>query len=329
MKALELRAYDGAPGSLVLVDRALPRLRHGEVLVRVAASPINPSDLMFLRGLYARKDLPVIAGFEASGTVVAAGGGAYARALVGRRVACSAPPDGDGTWAEYVASPALGCVPLLPWVDLEAASALLVNPMTAWALLEIAAQGGHRALAQTAAAGQLGRMLARLAIRRRIPMIHVVRRQEQVDLLRSLGAEEVIDASEPDADTRLSHAFRRLGVTLAFDAVAGETTGLLLHALPRHGRVIVYGALSESACQVGPGELIFGDKQVEGFWLPRWLGKQGLREVARAGIAVQRNLGSDYRTEVSARFRLEDAEAALARYKAGMTQGKVLFTPGR
>src|SRR5262245_2149951 len=96
MQALELRAYDGAPSSLALVERPIPRPRHGEVLVRIAATPINPSDLSFLLGLYVRKDLPVVPGFEASGQVVASGGGIGARVLTGRRVACAAPRDGDG-----------------------------------------------------------------------------------------------------------------------------------------------------------------------------------------------------------------------------------------
>ena len=324
MRALELRAWDGP---LALVERPLPALRPGEVLVRVAASPVNPSDLMFLRGLYVQKNLPVIPGFEASGTVVAAGQGVGARALVGRRVACSAPSDGDGAWAEYMATSAAACVPLLPWVDIDAAASLLVNPLSAYALLDVAEQCGAGALVQTAAASQLGRMLVRQSLRRSIPMVHVVRRPEQVELLRALGAEHVFDSSAPDFDAQLSTVLRRLDVRLAFDAVAGEMTGKLLAAMPKHARVLVYGALSEAPCQVGPGELIFGDKKVEGFWLSRWMKQKTFTELGRAGLAVQRRLGDDFHTEVQARVPLEEATAGIERYRAKTTEGKVLIVP--
>jgi NADPH:quinone reductase-like Zn-dependent oxidoreductase len=326
MKALTLRAWDGP---LAVEDRPLPALRAGEVLVRIAAAPVNPSDLMFLRGLYVHKPLPVIPGFEASGTVVAAGAGMGARALVGRRVACSAPPDGDGTWAEYLAAPAAGCIPLLPWVDTEAAASLIVNPLSAYALLDVAEQGGHRAVAQTAAASALGRMLVRLSLRRGIPMVHVVRRPAQVELLRALGAEHVLDSSEPGFEARLAEAMKKLDVRLAFDAVAGELTGKLLTAMPHGARVLVYGALSEAPCQVPPGDFIVGDKHVEGFWLSRWMKGKTFGELGRAGLAVQARLGDDFHTEVQARVPLTEAVAGIARYRAAMTEGKVLILPER
>lgn len=112
MRALVLTAYDGRPESLRVESRPVPRPTTGQVLVRVAAAPINPADLMFVRGQYGiRKPLPVVPGLEASGTVVASGGVA-GRLLVGRRVACVAPGEGDGLWAEYAAVPLGQCLPL-------------------------------------------------------------------------------------------------------------------------------------------------------------------------------------------------------------------------
>jgi len=327
MKALELRSYDGAPSSLVLAPRPLPRLGPGEVLVKIHAAPINPSDLGFIRGSYVRKDLPVVAGFEGSGVVVATGGGFGARALLGRRVACAAPPDGDGTWAEYMATPASSCVPLLPSVELDAGATLFINPMTAWGLLDVAAHDGHEALAQTAAASALGRMLVRLTIERKIPMVHVVRRPAQVSLLRSLGAEHVLDSSEPDFQDRLHEAFRRLNVTLAFDAVAGSMTRHLVAALPRGGGVLVYGNLSEQPAEVNPSDLIIDDKYVEGFSLATWRRNTTFAQIARLGLWVQRRVDREFRTEVRARYVLEDFQKALDEYKASMTMGKVLLTP--
>ncbi len=105
MRAVQLTAYDGKAESLTVVERPVPHPGRGQVLARISAAPINPSDLTFLRGLYGfMKKLPVVPGFEGSGTVVAAGGGLMARAGVGRRVACPPPippsltAPGRNTW---------------------------------------------------------------------------------------------------------------------------------------------------------------------------------------------------------------------------------------
>lgn len=330
MRALELRAYDGRPESLALAERPVPRPGPGEVLVRISASPVNPSDLMFVRGLYGlTKDLPVVPGFEASGKVVAAGDGLAAKALLGRRVACGAPERGDGTWAEYMVASANMCFPLLPHVGDEEGAMMIVNPLTAWALLGLAVSGGHKAAAQTAAASALGKMLVRLARRRDYPLVSIVRRAEQAEALRAEGAEHVLDTSEPDYDAQAARLFRRLGVTVAFDAIAGASSGALAAAMPRGGKVVVYGGLSEQPCAIAPGELIFGGKTLEGFWLSSWIKARSLLQVGAAGVRVQNLLRTDFRSAVRARLSLEEAHKGLADYAARMTEGKVLFTPAK
>src|SRR5215470_8583072 len=115
MRAVEVRAYDDKPESIFVAEIPVPRPAAGEVLVRMAAAPINPSDVSFINGLYGvKKPLPAIPGFEGSGTVVATGGGLMGRFLMGKRVAChaAAPNVAGGTWAEYLATPANFCVPL-------------------------------------------------------------------------------------------------------------------------------------------------------------------------------------------------------------------------
>src|SRR6516165_12259468 len=186
MRAVQILAYDSKPESVSLVELPVPRPGPGQVLVHVAASPINPSDLMFLRGLYGfKKPLPAIPGFEGSGTVVEAGTRMMPRFLKGRRVACAAADANvtGGMWAEYVVVPAQLCIPLRKDVDLEQGAALLINPMTAWGLMHEARRGRHRAVVQTAAASTLGRMIVRLGKRFSMPVINVVRRAEQVELL--------------------------------------------------------------------------------------------------------------------------------------------------
>jgi NADPH:quinone reductase-like Zn-dependent oxidoreductase len=328
MRALELRSYDGAD-ALSLVERPVPKPGAGEVLVRISATPINPSDLMFVRGLYGQKKrLPVVPGFEASGEVVAAGAGLLARYLSGKRVACAAPFDGDGTWAEFMLTPAALCIPLGARTELESAASMIVNPFTAWALLERARRLRAKAVVQTAAASALGRMVVRLATARGVPVINVVRRSAQVELLQSEGARHVLDSSEDDFDERLRETCKRLGASVAFDAVAGEMTGRLLRAMPARGRAIVYGALSQEGCLLDPRSLIFEGKAVEGFWLSDWLRTQNVLRKFWTARKVQEHLQSELKTEVRARLPLEETDAGLRSYEREMTGGKVILVPG-
>jgi NADPH:quinone reductase len=326
MRAVQLSAYDGK--SVHVVQMPVPTPGLGHVLVRVHASPINPSDLMFIQGLYGfKKPLPAVPGFEGSGTVVAAGAGLMSRMMVGRRVACAAADAkvAGGMWAEYIVTSAQMCIPLRKKVNMDQAAMMLVNPLTAWALVDEARRGGHKAMVQTAAASALGRMIVRLAQRFRMPLINVVRRQEQVELLRGMGAEHVLNSSAADFDAALRDLCRKLGATIGFDAVAGETTLRVMQAQPPRSRMLVYGGLSLAACQTDPGSLIFEEKHLEGFWLSAWLRRKNLFSQMRLAGQVQELLGSDLKTEVHGRFPLERAPEALAEYAANMTAGKVLL----
>lgn len=328
MRALELRAYGAGTKNLELVQKPIPQPGPGQVLVRIAASPINPSDLAFARGVYGvRKPLPVVPGIEASGTVVAAGKGLYPRFLVGKRVACAAG-EGDGAWAEYMVTRAMQCMPLPGTVNLEQGAMTIVNPLTAWALMEIVRKEGHRGVLQTAAAGALGRMILRLGIKRRTPVLHIVRRAAQVELLRTLGAgaDMVLDSSQPDFDERLRAAAHRWHATIAFDAVAGAMTERILQAMPKRSKVIVYGGLSHEACHVDPRQLIFEHKRVEGFWLAQPAPLSTI-DFFRGLAAVRSGLATDFQSEVRLRLPLEAATEGLEQYAAHMTDGKVLLIP--
>lgn len=329
MRVLSLSAYDGRPESLQVVEKPLPKLTARQVLVKVAAAPINPSDLMFVRGMYGvKKPLPAVPGFEGCGTVVAAGGVA-GQLMVGRRVACLASAQGDGTWAEYVAVSLAQCLPLRSHISDEQGASLFVNPFTAWSLMERAVREKHAAVAQTAASGALGRMMLRLAQLKKLPMVHIVRKAESEELLRKLGAQHVINSSEPEFEERLRLLFHELKVTLAFDAVAGRLTGQVLHAMPPGGTVVVYGGLSEQECRVAPGDLIFENKKVEGFWLAEW-GKKGFgKEQLRALMEVPSLVGREFETPIRARLPLESAGDAVRIASSDMTAGKVLFVPSK
>jgi NADPH:quinone reductase-like Zn-dependent oxidoreductase len=170
-------------------------------------------------------------------------------------------------------------------------------------------------------------MVVRLGQRFAIPVISVVRRAEQVELLRQMGAEHVLNSSDPKFAANLRDWCQKLDATIGFDAVAGEMAGTLLRAQPRGSRLLVYGALSLEACQTDPASLIFEDKHLEGFYLTRWLGRKNIVGQLLLARKVQELLGSDLKTEIRARLPLKDAAHTLETYASHMSAGKILLMP--
>ncbi len=334
MRALVLEEYrenvvDAITG-LSVTERPLPEPGRGQVLVKIAAAPCNPSDLLLLQGKYGElKSLPSVPGWEGTGTVVASGGGWWARWLEGKRVACALRANRDGTWAEFFLADADNCIPLKAEVTFEQAAGLIINPLTAMGLLDTARRGGHRAAVHTAAASQLGRMLLAMAGEADYPIVHVVRREEQLQLLQSRGAIHVLNSSDEEFVEQLKSICERLGATAAFEAVAGELTGTLHNAMPRGSTVYVYGALSEEPCgNIDPVQLIFHNKTVTGFYLGAWLRRRGALGAWRDAARVQRMMiDGRIETTVQRRLSLDEAVDGLKQYARHMTEGKVLIFP--
>jgi NADPH:quinone reductase-like Zn-dependent oxidoreductase len=217
-----------------------------EVVVRVEASPINPSDLGLLFGLAdmttaktsgtptspvitaripaesmqalagrLNQSLPV--GNEGAGVVVKTGSSEPARALQGRTVAVL-----DGAmYSQYRTLKVAQCLPLPAGTTPAEGASCFVNPLTALGMVETMRREGHSALVHTAAASNLGRMLNRICLQDGVPLVHIVRRKEQADLLRAQGAKQVCDSSSPAFLQSLTQAVQETGATLAFDAVGG------------------------------------------------------------------------------------------------------------
>jgi NADPH:quinone reductase-like Zn-dependent oxidoreductase len=327
MRAVVLRQYGDPATSLTVEDIPKPALKRGQVLVRIVASPMHPADMAFVEGNYGvRRQAPTVPGLEGMGVVVEANAGAYGRWLMGKRVSCFGPNEGNGAWAEYMATSAFSCVPLASKSSDAFGATLLVNPLTAISQMAMVRRERHRAFVQTAAGSALGRMIVRLARMKGIPAIHVVRRSEGVAALRSEGAEHMVVSSAPDFSDRLRELCMELGATIAFDAVAGEMTEILAAALPHGGKVVVYGGLSGRPPRISIADTIFRGKRMEGFWLPLEVKRIGMlgtlmrfREAQRIGETV---LG----TKILARLPLEGIADAIAMQPQG-TEGKVLLTP--
>ena len=334
MHALVLHEYcediAEAIDSLKVEQRSVPPLKRGQLLVRIEAAPCNPSDLLLLQGKYGSlKTLPTVPGWEGAGTVVASGGGPLAWWLMGKRVACGQQEDRDGTWAQYVVANAAECIPLKRQLCMKQAASLIINPLTAMGLLETARRGGHRAAIQTAGASQLGRMLVAMASESNFPIINVVRREAQVELLQSIGATHVLNSSDDDFVERLGAIAAELQATTAFEAIGGEMTGTLFNVLPEGSTVFVYGALSEAACDnIDPIELIFHGKTVTGFYLGVWLKERGSLDVLRAASRAQKMLiDGRIETKVQRTVSLDEAVDGLRQYVDHMTDGKLLIMP--
>ncbi|MDF1565559.1 MAG: zinc-binding dehydrogenase [Deltaproteobacteria bacterium] len=326
MRAVVLDAYSG-PAGLRLDEVPTPRPGPGEVLIEVAGSPINPSDLAFLEGNYVpRPPTPTRPGLEGAGRVVEAGPGLMGRYLKGKRVAFIAGSE-TGAWAEYVVVPNGMALPLGAGVSLESGAMSVVNPMTALALLDLCRERRCRAVVNTAAAGALGRMIDRIFGAEGIEVINVVRRPEQVESLRARGVKHVLDSSAGDFEASLRERCKALGATLAFDAVGGSLTGQLLAGLERGSTVMVYGGLSEQPSRAEIGDLIFSGKTLTGFWLSRWIPAQGVLKNLRTWRRVQGLLEGSLRSELRSTFPLEKAAEAVVAYQGAMSAGKVLLVP--
>jgi NADPH:quinone reductase-like Zn-dependent oxidoreductase len=282
---------------------------------------------MFLQGRHGeQRPLPAVPGFECSGTVVAAGGGLLARTLVGRRVACAAADHGDGTWAEYVCVPAWRCVPMRSFISYEQGAPLLHSAVGAWALLEAARARGARAVAHTAGDSPLGRMLMQLAARRKLTLLHLAHSPAQAHCLRGLGARHVVELQGETPPSQLTTLFAALGISVVLEAHAGVHTDSLLRALPRGGTILVYGSGQDVDCVIDPGELICGNKSIEGFNLTDWMKRAGFARSVQAGLAVQRVLSEEQHVDVSARLPLDSYHQALdLLYRGRVSDGQVQF----
>jgi NADPH:quinone reductase len=255
----QLRSLVEASGEVRLtletVDTPTPRAQ--QVLVRVEAAPINPSDLGLMLAMAdldraepgGTPDEPVVTapispkvmpslgprigsslpvGNEGAGVVVAAGESDEAQALLGRTVAFL----GEGTYGEHALTSTRTCLPLPDGTDPAEGASSFVNPLTAQGMVETMRREGHTALVHTAAASNLGQMLNRICLADGVPLVNVVRRPEQAALLREQGAEHVCDTSTHTFFADLVAALKATGATIAFDAVGGgDLASQILNAM--------------------------------------------------------------------------------------------------
>lgn len=315
-------------GRLTVEEIKVPVPAHGEVLIKMEAAPVNPSDLSFIVGNYGKpKNYPVTPGYEGSGLVVGNGGGIIARMRQGKYVACSSNPGEDGTWAEYLVTSANRCIPLSEKISSEQGSMMIVNPMTALSLMEIARKNKHKAIVNTAAASALGKMLISLCKSRRIPLINVIRSDDQVALLKKLGAENVMNSSTSGFVNDLSILSHKLEATLFLDAVGGKTGSQLVEAAPEKSRIILYAKLSEENIVLDPRRLLRRNITIEGFQLANYLGGINLIRKLNLTRLARKLMENQEPVTIQAIFPFQEVNVACETYRSSMSRGKVLLKP--
>ena len=297
---------------LELRELPLPEPPPGHVLVRMLASPINPSDLIYITGSYKKiSALPATPGFEGVG-VVERGGGFLGWLRKGKRVAVI--NDATGNWREYTVVPARQVVPVPRDLSDEQAACFFVNPATALVMTQSVLRIPKGAwLLQSAAASSLGRMIVRLGKLNGFRTINVVRRPEAAEELKKLGADEVIVAEGMGITERVLAITQGEGVRYAIDPVGGETGSAVIASLADNGKALLYGLLSGQPVTVDPRRFLDGGKRIEGFLLSDWAKRQNVptllglfRRVSRlmrAGVLATDNVVAHPLTDFAAAVR--------------------------
>jgi NADPH:quinone reductase-like Zn-dependent oxidoreductase len=370
---LQLRSLIKKSGELEisLLEIPTPEPSADEVVVRVEASPINPSDLGLLVGAAdmttakagGSKDAPVITarvseaamramagrldqsmpvGNEGAGVVVGAGSSEAAKALMGKTVSVI----GGAMYSQFRTVKASDCMALPAGTTATEGASWFINPFTALGMTETMRREGHKALVHTAAASNLGQMLNKICIKDGIALVNIVRKPDQAEILRKIGAKHVVDSSSPTFMSELTDALAETGATIAFDAIGGgKLAGQILAGMEAainreakvysrygsnvHKQVYIYGMLD-----TGPTELsrAFGMIWGVGGWLltPFLMkisadDRQRLRE--RVASELKTTFASHYTNVVSLQEALQLSHLAV--YAKRATGEKYLINPNK
>lgn len=366
----EMRSKIDESGKLTisLEDVVVPDPDDDEIIVRIEAAPINPSDLGLLLGpadistcadasidgrvaltakvpnhrlgsVRARLGQSLPIGNEGAGIVVAAG--RNAQELAGKRVGLF----GGAMYADYRRIDSHEVIPLPEAVSSAEGAAMFVNPLTALAFVETASSEGHKAIIHTAAASNLGQMLQRLCLADGIPLVNIVRSQQQSDILSALGAKWVLNSKDEDFRARLTDAIVETGATIAFDAIGGGSLGShIVQAMERAAaarmgdysrygsdtfkQLYIYGALDLSPTTLN--RLAFGFQwSVSGWLLMPFLRNAGAQVADRMRKRVVDELTTTFASHYTQVIGLAEAlrPDVLRAYERKATGEKYLIAP--
>ena len=338
---------DAGEMRLELLEKPTPQPETNQVLVRIEATPINPSDLgvMFglsdmanakssgagndtvltatvspqgLKAMKARLGQALAVGNEGAGTVVATGEGELAKSLEGKIVAVM----GGGMYGQYRCVDAASCLPLLEGHTAKDGASSFVNPLTALSMIETMKLEEHSALVHTAAASNLGQMLVRICQADGVELVNIVRKEEQATLLRDMGAKYVVNSSSDSFMADLTDAIHATGATLGFDATGGGSlassilTSMEAAAARTPGGYSIYGSIKHKQVYLYGGldtsatvlNRGYGMAWGVGGWLlPNFLAKAGMELAARLRTRVANELKTNFASHYSDEISLSEA----------------------
>lgn len=350
--------------TLAIEDVTFPEPKGNQVLVKMEAAPINPSDLAILTGAAdfenaeyspgkvvakmpepfnsgqkSRHGQKLPAGNEGAGTVVATGDSDMAKALMGQRVACVP----GNAFSQYAIADAAMCLPLGDHSS-EAGASSFVNPMTALGFVENAKMDGQKAILHTVGASNLGQMLNRICLEDGMDLVNIVRKDDQAELLKAQGAKHVVNSSDDDFMDQLRSAIDETDAFYGFDPIGGgqmvdscfkameqvavsKMTEYSRYGSNQQKRMFIYGRLDFGPTVLTPA-YGFG-WTLSGWLLTPFLQNAGMETVMRMRTRVLQNLtttfASSYKTKVDLEGML--TKEAILDYRQMKTGEKYLVTP--
>ena len=315
----------GNPADVLNIEEIAPRaLEAGEARVAVLATPIHPSNVLKISGQYGIKPIfPAIPGSEGVGKIMEVAPG-VTQVKPGQLVLLL----GYSTWQQELIGPAGSFIPLPDGADVQQLSMLAINPLTALCLLEqfVSLQAGDY-LVQNAANSAVGCYLIQLAKQRGIRTINVVRRESAVQGLLDIGADHVL-IDGPELTAQIEQAAEAKPISLAIDAVGGESFTKLTNALSFRGTIVCYGLMSMTEPVLPSGSVIFKELQVRGFWLTKWFEHATQQEKHHSlGKLIQLVSSGQLEATVGRTFSLEEIKEAVTLAAQEGRDGKVLLLP--
>lgn len=352
-----------------LQELDVPNPKSHEVVVRIEAAPINPSDMWPMFGpanlleaklsedktmltapvhkgmlprIKSRLDMVLPIGNEGAGTVVAAGESDAAQAMLGKTVAVLS----GATYSQYCTVPYQACIVHNEGTTAKQAASSFVNPLTALGMVETMRMEGHTALVHTAAASALGQMLNKICLAEGVDVVNIVRKPEQADILKKIGAKYVCDSSSESFKVDLYKAIEETGATLAFDAIGGgELVSDILTAMEMVGskdakgfntygseankQVYIYGGLDFAPTVLNRAYgMTWG---IGGWLLMRFLGKLPIPKALELHKRVANEINTTFATEFTDELDFEQAMTpeTVLQYNAKKTGEKFFINPNK
>lgn len=302
----------------------IPNVSEGYVLIRTEFATLNPMDELMCLGKYFYQLQNKTLGIEGSGIVVKSGGGALANSLLNKRVCfMSYGPQSTGAFSEFSITDARFVLPIKDEIGFEQATTLFSNALTTELHMRKIRKGHHRAVIVNAAASNTGRSLIRYCNFFGIPVIGIVRSEEDAQQIRGITEYVIISSVEGWLD-RARDISRHLGATIAFDAVAGEMTGNMYELIQEPGYVYVYGNLSMEPCTLNPMTLT-PKKKLKGLSFMKWWENLPTLKKIKLCERVEKMMDDIFQTTFTRTVNLTQVKDAMIQYHQRKTDTKFLI----